>query len=177
MGINQGYFFVLLASLSTTCTSDSPTKTPYTQPAYDECTKLYSMLETALLNNSVNLFKLHDILFPRSSSEPNYAMATFNSKVEECYWYLYNSEKCYRTCWTSSLLLRSVDPSVLTTIQLQLLNVLLLTVGATELTDSCVQIDLELNINYTETDYKSDNIITEVLQDLTAWVSILLYLY
>ena len=169
MGINQGYFFVLLATLSATCTSDCPTKT---QPAYDECTKLYSMLETALLNNSVNLFKLHDILFPRSSSEPNYAMATFHSKVEECYWYSYNSEKCYLTCWTSSLLLRSVDPSVLTTIQLQLLNVLLQTVGATELTDSCVRIDLQLNINFTETDYKSDNIITEVLQDLTAWVSI-----
>ena len=116
MGINQGYFCVLLASLSTTCTSDCPTKTPYSlaQPPYDECTKLHSMLETALLNNSVNLFKLHDILFPRSSSEPNYAMATFHSKVEKCYWYTYNSEKCHHTCWTSSLLLRSVDSSVLT---------------------------------------------------------------
>lgn len=177
MRINQGYFFVLLAFLSATCTSDCPTKTPYSlaQPAYDECTKLYSILETELLNNSVNLFKLHDILFPRSSSEPNYAMATFHSKVEEYCWY--NPDKCYHTCWTSSLLLRSVDPSVLTTIQLQLLNVLLQTVGATELTDSCVRIDLELNINFTETDYKSNNMITEVLQDLTAWVSILLYLY
>ena len=107
-------------------------------------------------------------------------MATFHSKAEECYWdpyNPYNPEKCYHTCWTSSLLLKSVDPSVLTTIQLQLLNVLLQTVGATELTDSCVRIDLELNINFAETDYKSDTIISEVLQDLTAWVSILMYLH
>ena len=64
---------------------------------------------------------------------------------------------------------------MLSTIQPQLLNVLLRTVGASELTgSSCVQLNLELKVNFTETDYKSDEIINEVLQDLTAWVSILL---
>ena len=170
MRINQGYLLVLLlASLSASCTSDCPTTEPYGQPAYDECTKLYSVFETALLNNSVNLFKLHDILFPRSSSEPTYAMVAFHSKGEECYRYSYYSptSKCYYSCWTSSLLLRSVEPSVLTSIQLQLLNGLLQTVGASELTDSCVQLDLELKVNFTETDHEPN----EVLQDLTAWVS------
>ena len=170
MRINQGYLLVLLlASLSASCTSDCPTTEPYGQPAYDECTKLYSVFETALLSNSVNLFKLHDSLFPRSSSEPTYAMIAFHSKGEECYRYSYYSptSKCYYSCWTSSLLLRSVEPSVLTSIQLQLLNGLLQTVGASELTDSCVQLDLELKVNFTETDHEPD----EVLQDLTAWVS------
>ena len=170
MRINQGYLLVLLlASLSASCTSDCPTTEPYGQPAYDECTKLYSVFETALLSNSVNLFKLHDSLFPRSSSEPTYAMIAFHSKGEECYRYSYYSptSKCYYSCWTSSLLLRSVEPSVLTSIQLQLLNGLLQTVGASELTDSCVQLDLELKVNFTETDHEPN----EVLQDLTAWVS------
>ena len=169
MVINQGYLFVLLlVSLSASCTSDCPTSEPYGQPAYDECTKLYSKFETALLNNSVNLFKLRDILFPRSTLEPTYVMAVFHSKGAECYRYLYNPE-CYYTCWTSSLLLRSVEPSVVTVIQLQLLNYLLQTVGASELTgSSCVQLDLELKVNFTEND---QNIINEMLQDLTAWVS------
>ena len=176
MEINQGYLLVLLlAFLSASCTSDCPTRatTPTylkAQLAYDECTKLYNVFETALLNNSVNLFKLHDILFPRSSSEPTYAMVAFHSKGEECYryYYYFPNSKCYYSCWTSSLLLRSVEPSVLTTIQLQLLNGLLQTVGASELTDSCVQLDLELQVNFTETDHE---VINEVLQDLTAWVS------
>ena len=170
MVINQSYLFVLLlASLSASCTSDCPTSEPYGQPAYDECTKLYTKFETALLNNSVNLFKLRDILFPRSSLEPTYVMATFHSKGAECYRYWYNHKECYYTCWTSSLLLRSVAPSVVTVIQLQLLNRLLQTVGASELTDSShAQLDLELKVNFTE---NNQNIINEMLQDLTAWVS------
>ena len=160
MVINQSYLFVLLlASLSASCTSDCPTSEPYGQPAYDECTKLYTKFETALLNNSVNLFKLRDILFPRSSLEPTYAVATFHS----------NGTEYYYTCWTSSLLLRSVGPYVVTVIQVQLLNYLLQTVGASELTGSSyVQLDLELKVNFTENDH---NIINEMLQDLTAWVS------
>ena len=174
MGINQKYLSVLLL---VSCTSDCPTtatRQSYSpaQPAYDECTKLYTKFETALLNNSVNLFKLHDILFPRSSSEPTYAMATFSLNGEECVcnqYYWSSKCTCNYTCWTSSLLLRSVDPSVLSTIQPQLLNVLLQTVGASELTgSSCVRLNLELKVNFMETDYKSDEIINEVLQDLTA---------
>ena len=96
-------------------------------------------------------------------------MAAFHSKGEECYLYLYKNDECYYTCWTSSLLLRSVDPFVLTTIQLELLNLLLQTVGVSELTgSSCVQLTLELKVNFTEND---QNIINAVLQDLTAWVS------
>ena len=96
-------------------------------------------------------------------------MAAFHSKGEECYLYSYKNDECYYTCWTSSLLLRSVDPFVLTTIQLELLNLLLQTVGASELTgSSCVQLNLELKVNFTEND---QNIINEILQDLTAWVS------
>ena len=129
MGINQKYLFVLLlVSLSASCTSDCPTTatvSPYlpAQPAYDECTKLYTKFETALLNNSVNLFKLHDIFFPCSSSEPTYAVATFSLNGEECKCNQYSISKCTcYTCWTSSLLLRSVDPLVLTNIQPQLLK-------------------------------------------------------
>ena len=171
MVINQGYLFVLLL---VSCTSDCPTTATrqsylLAQPAYDECAKLYSKFETALLNNSVNLFKLRDILFPHSSSEPTYVVAAFHSKGAECYRYWYNLEECYYTCWTSSLLLRSVEPSVVTVIQVQLLNCLLQTVGTSELTgSSCVQLDLELKVNFTEND---QNIINEMLQDLTAWVS------
>ena len=123
MEINQSYLFVfLLASLSASCTSDCPT-TEFYGPAYRQCTKLYDIFEAALIENRENLFKLHDNLFPSSSSEPPYAVVTFLFRHGEV-----------QTCWTSSVLLRSVDPIILASLQLRLLNVLLQTVGVSELT-------------------------------------------
>ena len=168
MEINQGYLFVLLlVSLSASCTSDYLTTEPCGQPAYDECAKLYSILERALLENPGNLYQLQDIFFSSSSSEPIYATVTFNLN-EGC-----NYGGCQPTCWTSSALLRLVDPVVLTALQLQLLNTLFKTVGASDLTaDYSYGAELSLELNVTELNHNVD----EVLQGLTSWVSAQLYL-
>ena len=152
----------LLASLSPSYTSDCPTTEPNGQPSYDECTKLYSMLEAALLKNQVNLFKLHSNFFPHCSSEPTYVMVSYTVNGEQCY---NNSRKCYDTCWTSSTLLESADLSVLVSLQLQLLNV----IGAVAV-DGFESLFIELRANFTESDYHYATI-NAVLQDLTLLVS------
>ena len=172
MRISQGYLLVLLlASLSASCTSDCPT-TEFYGPAYRQCTKLYDIFEAALIENRENLFKLHDTLFPSSSSEPPYAVVTF----------LIRDEPEVQTCWTSSVLLRSVDPIILASLQLRLLNILLQTVGVSELTTTPnsilggygVQLPIELNVSLTQSDFNRHfNIINAVLQDLASWVSCL----
>ena len=56
MSINKSYLLVLLLTiLFTSCNSNCPTTTI---AAYHSCSKLYSMLEAALLENQVNLFQL-----------------------------------------------------------------------------------------------------------------------
>ena len=145
----------------------------YDQPGYHECTKLYNVLEAALVENQDNLLQLHENLFPSSSSQPTYAMVSFNvhelnKRRRECYM---DERDCYGTCWTSSLLLKSVDPSVLSTIQLQLLNLILQTVGASELTGLCAHLGLELKVNFTVSDGKHKHMIKQIVQDLTSWVS------
>ena len=169
MVIIQSYLFVLLlASLSASYTSDCPTSEPCGPPAYDKCAKLYSILERALLENPGNLYQLHDSFFPSSNSEPVYAIVTFKL-----------NGGCYFTCWTSSVLLKFVDPVVLTALQLQLLNTLLETVGASDLTAGYssygAKLSLELNFT-TEFNHSDYNIVGEVLQGLTSWVSAQLYL-
>ena len=176
MEFNRSYLFVfLLASLNAPCTSNCFTFERYSQPDYHECTKFYSMFEAALLKNNDNLFELQDNLFPSSSSEPNYAMVSFNvhqsnESRRECYT---GKIHCYDTCWTTSLLLKSVNPFVLYSLQLQLLNLLIQLVGASELTGLCVHLDFELTVNFTGSDSKRNHIINEVLQDLTTWVSVI----
>ena len=177
MEINQGYLFVLLlASFSASCTSDCPTTEPYGppygQPLYDECAKLYRILEAALLENPGNLYQLHGSFFPSSSSEPVYAEVTYNLNGG-CDGYDYDHGGCYYGCWTSSVLLRSVNPGVLTGLQVQLLNTLLETVGVSDLTADYysygAQLYLELNV--TEFNPSYDNIMDAVIQELTQWVS------
>ena len=163
MRTNQSYLFVLLlASLSTSCTSDCPTP-DYYQPfpffvkRYHECAKLYIMLETALLANPENLYLLQDIFFPSSSSEPIYALVTFAL-----------NEHQHQTCWTSSVLLKSLDPSVLSYLQIQFLHVLF------ELENPSTrfaQLFFNLTVNSTVSDYS--HYINSTLQELTSWVSIL----
>lgn len=176
MEINQNYLYVLfLVSLSVSCTSNCPMSDPaYDQSGYHECTKLYNALEAALVENQDNLLQLHEILFPSSSSQPTYAMVSFNvhelnESRSECY--NMNERECYSTCWTSSLLLRSVDPFVLSILQLPLLNILLQTVGASELTGSCAHLGLELKVNFTVSDDEYKQMIKGIVQDLTSWVS------
>ena len=174
MEINQSYLYVLfLVSLSVSCASNCPMSDPANdQLGYHECTKLYNALEAALVENQDNLLQLHANLFPSSSSQPTYAMVSFNvhelNKRRECHM---SKGECYSTCWTSSLLLKSVDPSVLSTIQLQLLNLLLQTVGASELTGLCAHLGLELKVNFTVSDDKHKHMIKGIVQDLTSWVS------
>ena len=177
MRINQGYLFVfLLASLSPSYTSGCPIKEPYGQPLYDKCAKLYNILEAGLLENLTNLYQLHDSFFPSSSSEPIYARVTYNLKRgfddHDCNNYYSNGYYC--TCWTSSVLLRSVNPGALTALQLQLLNVLLETVGVSDLTANYsygVQLCLELNVTELKLNSFDFNIRNAVLQELTSWVS------
>ena len=133
MVINKSYLFaLLLASLSVSFTSDCPTSEPHGQPAYDECAKLYSMLERALLENPGNLYQLHDYFFTNSGPEPLYEVVSFELN-EEWYWGF---------CWTSSVLLRSVNPSKLASLQQYLMNILLLPVGGGGLTNYDVVINL-----------------------------------
>ena len=85
-----------------------------------------------------------------------------------------------QTCWTNSVLLRSVNLIILVSLQLRLLNILLQTVGVSELTTTPnsilggygVQLWIELNVNLTRSDFERHfNIINVVLQDLASWVS------
>ena len=100
------------------------------------------MLEAALLENQINLFQLHDVLFPSDSAEPPYAVVLYNiSDVNESMSYIYS-------CWTSSVVLKSVEPAVLITLQLQLLNQVLETVGASKLTESGVSLYFILKVNF-----------------------------
>ena len=188
MRISQGYLLVLLASLSASCTSDCPTtepngqppygQPPYGQLPYDKCAKLYSILEAALLKNPGNLYQLHDSFFPSSCSEPIYARVTYKLN-EGCSDYDdYDYDSCYSTCWTSSVLLRSVDPVVPTGLQPQLLNTLLDTVGVSDLTAGYYSYDAQLSLELNVTEFNlSDHITMDaVLQELTQWVSAQLYL-
>ena len=163
MRINQGYLFVfLLASLSAHCTSDCPTTEPYgpayAQPLYDKCAKLYNILERALLENPGNLYQLHDILLPNSGREPVYVVVSYEL----------NEEQYPNFCWTSSALLRSVDPSKLASPQLYLMNLQLLHFGIHGLIikhDTYLSINLKVNLT------EFDATINDVLQELTASVS------
>ena len=145
-------------------------------PPYDECAKLYSILEAALLENPGNLYKLYDSFFPSFGSEPIYALVNFNiHKFNESWPNEYYSS----VCWTSSAVLRSVDPSVLASLQLSLLNLLVQTVGASELTTEIVygeRLSLELIVNFT-----SDRLyftpVDAVLQDFTLLVGAQFNLY
>ena len=69
--------------------------------------------------------------------------------------------------------MRSVNPDVLTGLQLYLLNVLLETVGASDLTANYYSYGarLCLELNVTELNSSDCNIRNAVLHELTSWVS------
>ena len=167
MGTNQSYLFVLLlASLSTSCTSDCPALYPYSELLYHKCAEFYIMLETALLANPENLYKLQDFFFPSSSPEPIYALVTF----------ALNKHHHNSTCWTSSVLLKSLDPNVLRYLQTEFLNVLFgledPSNPSTGLTyNNYAYLFFNLTVNSTMSDYS--HYINSTLQELTSWVSIL----
>lgn len=160
IGTNQIYLFVLLfASLSASCTSDCPNTWPYSERPFRKCAKLYIMLETALLANPENLYQLQTCFFPSSGLEPTYVPVTF--KLNKHFYY---------TCWTSSVLLKSVDPSVLGFLQLQLLNTLLAT---EDFSAGSVFFGLFFNLTVNSTVHDNPYYqIISLLQELTSWVSI-----
>lgn len=163
MGINQSYLFVfLLASLSTLCTSDCPTTSPgsINQTLYQECAKLYAVLEAALLENPANLYQLHYRFFPSSSIETLYAQVSFKLNDQ------------HNLCWTSSVVLRSVDPSIIVSFQVLLLNILLpIDTSGQRAGVASLQLSIE-PVNFTESDYPDYNTtIDAVLQDFTSLVS------
>ena len=176
---NQNYLLaLLLASLCASCTSNCPTTYPTDEPLHNpfhECAKLYSILETALVENPDNLYKLYDSFFPSSGVEPTYIQVTFNlyKTPNESSTDAYSSY----ACWTSSIVLKSVNPAILASIQPHLLNLLLQTVGASELTNKLEygeQLSLDLLVNVTVSDQNS--IVDAVLQDFTLLVSALINL-
>ena len=163
MGSSQRYLFtLLLASLSASCTSDCPTPGSHFEQPFRKCAELYNMIETALLVNPENLYQLQSCFFPSSSSEPIYVQVTFVL-----------NKRFYYTCWTSSVLLKSVDPTVLSYLQLVLLNVLLATVdlssGPTFFYDAKLFFNLTVNSTVHDNPHYK---ITSILQELTSWVSI-----
>ena len=162
MSINKSYLLVLLLGiLFTSCNSDCPTATI---AGYHNCSKLYSMLEAALLENQDNLFQLHDVLFPSNSAEPPYADVYFEIRDV-------NGSLSYPfSCWTSSIVLKSVEPVILITLQLQLLNRILESVGASKLTELGVSLHFILKVNFTESDYDGHTV-DVILQGLSSWVS------
>ena len=131
-------------------------------PPYHKCAKLYSMLERALLANLENQYKLQDRFFPSSSSEPIYVRVKFTL-----------NNRSYSTCWTSSVLLKSVDPSMLSYLQLVLLDTLLATedISSGPTFFDNAELLFNLTVNSTVSDYHH-HIIIAILQELTSWVSI-----
>ena len=115
------------------------------------------MLETALLANPENLYLLQDFFFPSSSSEPIYVLVTFAL-----------NEHYHQTCWTSSVLLKSLDPSVLSYLQIQFLHPLFeLENPSTGFGNA--ELFFNLTVNSTVSDYS--HYINSTLQELTSWVS------
>ena len=169
MEINQNYLVVfLLASFSTLCTPDCPSTAPASldqsaQIPYQECAKLYAVLEAALLENPANLYQLHYRFFPSSSIEPLYALVSFKLNGQHT-----------DICWTSSVVLRYVNPFVIASFQMVLLNILLPidTESGHRTGETYLQLSIEL-VNFTESDYPDYNTtIDAVLQDFTSLVSI-----
>ena len=115
------------------------------------------MLETALLANPENLYKLQYFFFPSSSSEPIYARVTFAL-----------NEHYHQTCWTSSVLLKSLDPTVLTFLQIQFLN-LLFELENPSTGFGNAELFFNLKVNSTESGYS--RYINSTLQEFTSWVS------
>ena len=176
---NQNYLLaLLLVSLCVSCTSDCTTTYPTEEPLYDykapyhdECAKLYSMLETALVQNPDNLYRVYDIFFPSSGVEPTYVNVYFTlyKTPNESSIHAYYSFGC----WTSSIVLKSVNPAILAAIQPNLLNLLLQTVGASELTNKLVYgelLSLGLLVNITLSDLNPTTV-NAVVQDFTLLVS------
>ena len=131
------------------------------------------MLEAALVENPGNLYKLYDSFFPSSGVEPTYVQVTFNLYKTPNEIYSYWSY----ACWTSSIVLKSVDPAILAAIQPNLLNQLLQTVGASELTNNGASelvygelLSFDLLVNITMSDQNS-TIVDAVVQDFTLLVS------
>ena len=117
------------------------------------------MIETALLGNPENLYQLQDCFFPSSSSEPTYVQVTFVL-----------NKRFHHTCWTSSVLLKSVDPSMLGFLQLELLGLLLATEDPSPFYDDA-GLFFNLTVNSTVHDNPYHQIIS-LLEELTSWVSI-----
>ena len=164
MDLNQSYLSVLLlASLSTLCTSDCPTTAQVftNQTLYQECAKLYAILETALLENPGNLYQLHYRFFPISSIEPIYATVS----------YKLNDHRYNNLCWTSSVVFKSVHPSVMISFQ-TLLLIVLLPIDTSGQRAGVTTLDLSITpVNFTESDYP-DTTIGAVLKDFTSLVSV-----
>ena len=166
MGINQGYLFAfLLVSLFASYTSNCPTPdptSPYDGSTYHECAKLYSAIENALLESPGSLYKVYNNFFPSSGSEPTYVLVNV-------YLHKLNDSGVFSACWTSSAVLKSVAPTVLASLQPNLLSLLLQTVGASELTTELVYGE-QLFLNFTISDWYSDLTTLGVVQDFTLLV-------
>ena len=117
-----------------------------------------------LLESPGNLYKLYNNFFPSSGLEPTYVLVNFYlHKLND------SGQNEYYTsaCWTSSIVLKSVAPTILASLQPNLLNLLLQTVDASELTTDGEQ----LFLNFTMSNWYSDiTTLDGVVQDFTLLV-------
>ena len=170
----------LLSTLYTVCSSYCPSS----QLPYKDCSRYYSEVEAALLENEFNQYQLHEEFFPSSHSAPLYGYVLYNTNLT----YGYGNTDAICFSWSSSVLLAYISPFALNNLQLQLMEFLFTTAGVhyvTRLTEdngqcnswsytlyhnTIAQLTLTLNLTMPY------DVASVVLSDLTSWVSSYEYL-
>ena len=158
----------LLSTLYIVCTAYCPS-----QLSYKDCSRYYNAVEAALLKDQFNKYQLHEEFFPSSHSEPLYGYVYYNLTVNgDQYNMIY--------FWSSSFILTYINPTALNSLQLRLVEFLLVRTGVlygSKIEDTVfnpryrhvriVQLTLTLDLNM---DIPYDAVDT-VLMDFTSWVS------
>lgn len=184
---NNIYFAVfLLSTLYAVCSFYCPSS----QLSYEDCSRYYSEVEAALLKDQLNRYKLQEEFFPSLHSAPLYGFVHYtNVTDDQDFWHF-----CYS--WSSSVLLGYINPTTLSTLQLQLMELLFATTGVYYLSnlysyfDEVIDAELcfastkrkhmynfsivQLNFTLDLDGYIPYEAAKVILMDLTSWVSIYL---
>ena len=109
----------LLSTLYTVCTSYCPSQLPY-----KDCSRYYDAVEAALLKDQYNKYQLHEEFFPSSHSEPLYGYVYYTNLTV-------NGDQYYNMIyfWSSSFILTYINPTALNSLQLQLVEFLIVRTG------------------------------------------------
>ena len=205
MAISKATLFTLILATGCSLTFAYCPEDLYPDYCPCVCASLYRRFEKAMLDNENNLFRLHTEFFPPSYASPVYGTVIYDLHVP-CKpepesgsgndtllepTEIPNSVPCdehFETVlkhWSSSLLLANIDPLILNSFQLHILDLVFNSVGTLELAledeksdyslfkPSQVTVRLKMTIDNVTHWAFSLNITNAILDDVTSWVSYL----